>query len=318
MDMLHIAGLTKRFGEKEVLKGLDLSVSEQSIFGFIGKNGAGKTTTMKTILGLLKADSGEIRVAGEKVVYGQTATNQYIGYLPDVPEFYSFMTPKEYLAFCGDITGLDKKESKKRSEELLELVGLGGEKHRIKGFSRGMKQRLGIAQALLNQPKLLICDEPTSALDLVGRKEILDILLAVKEQTTVLFSTHILSDVERICTDVAFLNDGVVSIQGKLADIKTRYRSEEYHLETETEADKRMILQKFLNLRNVGGNQLRFSDKEYDVFELLRFVTENRIALLKLERVEPTLEALFMRNVATAHFIGNVDSEYPFDAYKMK
>ena len=318
MDMLHIAGLTKRFGEKEVLKGLDLSVSEQSIFGFIGKNGAGKTTTMKTILGLLKADSGEIRVAGEKVVYGQTATNQYIGYLPDVPEFYSFMTPKEYLAFCGDITGLDKKESKKRSEELLELVGLGGEKHRIKGFSRGMKQRLGIAQALLNQPKLLICDEPTSALDPVGRKEILDILLAVKEQTTVLFSTHILSDVERICTDVAFLNDGVVSIQGKLADIKTRYRSEEYHLETETEADKRMILQKFLNLRNVGGNQLRFSDKEYDVFELLRFVTENRIALLKLERVEPTLEALFMRNVATAHFIGNVDSEYPFDAYKMK
>ena len=318
MDMLHIAGLTKRFGEKEVLKGLDLSVSEQSIFGFIGKNGAGKTTTMKTILGLLKADSGEIRVAGEKVVYGQTATNQYIGYLPDVPEFYSFMTPKEYLAFCGDITGLDKKESKKRSEELLELVGLGGEKHRIKGFSRGMKQRLGIAQALLNQPKLLICDEPTSALDPVGRKEILDILLAVKEQITVLFSTHILSDVERICTDVAFLNDGVVSIQGKLADIKTRYRSEEYHLETETEADKRMILQKFLNLRNVGGNQLRFSDKEYDVFELLRFVTENRIALLKLERVEPTLEALFMRNVATAHFIGNVDSEYPFDAYKMK
>ena len=114
----------------------------------------------------------------------------------------------------------------------MELVGLGNETRHIKGFSRGMKQRLGIAQALLNRPKLLICDEPTSALDPVGRKEILDILLAIREQTTVLFSTHILSDVERICTDVAFLNNGVVGVQGKLSDIKTRYRSEEYQLET--------------------------------------------------------------------------------------
>ena len=294
MDMLHIIGLTKRFGEKEVLKGLDLSVPEQSIFGFIGKNGAGKTTTMKTVLGLLKADSGEIRVAGEKVVYGQTATNRYIGYLPDVPEFYSFMTASEYLAFCGDITGLDKKESRKRSSELLELVGLAGEKHRIKGFSRGMKQRLGIAQALLNQPKLLICDEPTSALDPVGRKEILDILLAVKEQTTVLFSTHILSDVERICTDIAFLNNGVVSMQGTLAEIKTKYRREEYCLETEWDGDKLRMLQAFPAMQSMERNQICFNEKDYNVFEILQFVTENRLALLKLERIEPTLESLFM------------------------
>ena len=205
MDMLKITGLYKHFGDKEVLKGLDLTVPEGSIFGFIGKNGAGKTTTMKTVLGLLKADSGEIEVAGERVVYGQTATNRYIGYLPDVPEFYSFMNASEYLAFCGEITGMDRAEIAARSSELLELVGLQNEKHRIRGFSRGMKQRLGIAQALLNRPRLLICDEPTSALDPVGRKEILDILLAVRKQTTVLFSTHILSDVERICTDVALL-----------------------------------------------------------------------------------------------------------------
>lgn len=198
MDMLAITNLQKRFGDKSVLKGLDLSVPEHSVFGFIGKNGAGKTTTMKTILGLLKADGGEILVSGEKVVYGQTATNRHIGYLPDVPEFYPFMTAPEYLSFCGEITGMSRIEIKSRSNELLKLVGLGNEKHRIKGFSRGMKQRLGIAQALLNRPKLLICDEPTSALDPVGRKEILDILMAVREQTTVLFSTHILSDVERM------------------------------------------------------------------------------------------------------------------------
>jgi len=240
MEMLQIAGLYKRFGDKKVLSGLDLAVPEHSIFGFIGKNGSGKTTTMKTVLGLLKADAGEILVNGEKVVYGQTSTNQYIGYLPDVPEFYPFMTAPEYLRFCGEISGMKKSENANRCKELLELVGLADETHRIKGFSRGMKQRLGIAQALLNRPKLLICDEPTSALDPVGRKEILDILLAVREQTTVLFSTHILSDVERICTDVAFLDNGVIGIQGKLTDIKAKY------------------------------------------------------SLLKMERVEPTLESLFM------------------------
>ena len=195
MEMLRITDLHKKFGDKEVLRGLNLSVPAHSIYGFIGKNGAGKTTTMKTVLGLLKADSGEIAVNGEPVVYGQTATNRHIGYLPDVPEFYSFMTASEYLCFCGEITGMSRAEPDGRTKELLSLVGLSDEKHRIKGFSRGMKQRLGIAQALLSRPKLLICDEPTSALDPVGRKEILDILLAIKDQTTVLFSTHILSDV---------------------------------------------------------------------------------------------------------------------------
>ena len=294
MDMLRITDLHKRFGDKEVLRGLNLTVPEHSIYGFIGKNGAGKTTTMKTVLGLLKADSGEIIVNGEKVVYGQTSTNQYIGYLPDVPEFYPFMTALEYLRFCGEITGMKKAECDARLKELLELVGLGDEKHRIKGFSRGMKQRLGIAQALLNSPKLLICDEPTSALDPVGRKEILDILLTVREQTTVLFSTHILSDVERICTDVAFLNNGVVETQGKLSDIKTKYRSEEYLLETGNDADMRKLIKAFPAMKQIVGNQLTFYESVLSAFEVLRFVSDQHIALLKFERVEPTLESLFM------------------------
>ena len=294
MEMLRIEGLYKRFGDKQVLNGLHLSVPEHSIFGFIGKNGAGKTTTMKTVLGLLKADAGEITVNGEKAVYGETATNRYIGYLPDVPAFYPFMTALEYLRFCGEISGMERSENEARCKELLELVGLGDEKHRIKGFSRGMKQRLGIAQALLNRPKLLICDEPTSALDPVGRKEILDILLAVREQTTVLFSTHILSDVERICTDVAFLNQGVIEMQGKLSEIKTKFRSEEYHLETENFAQAQALLQAFPKLKPIGKNQLAFFESEELFFDLLRFVAEKRITLLKLERKEPTLETLFM------------------------
>lgn len=297
MDMLSITNVKKSFGDKNVLKGLDLQVPEQSIFGFIGQNGAGKTTTMKMVLGLLKPDEGEITVAGEKVVYGQTATNRHIGYLPDVPEYYSFMTPMEYLIFCGEITGMKKAELVARSKELLELVGLGEEKHRIKGFSRGMKQRLGIAQALLNRPKLLICDEPTSALDPVGRKEILDILLAVREQTTVLFSTHILSDVERICTDVAFLNDGKVYMQGKLADIKAKYRTEEYLVETEREGDLLLLSERFPHCKKQGRNQLIFIENESCLHDLLGFVTERKIPVLKIERVEPTLESLFMEVV---------------------
>ena len=295
--MLQIERLEKRFGEKEVLKGLTLTVPDNSVFGFIGKNGAGKTTAMKTVLGLLKADSGEIYVAGEKVVYGQTPTNRFVGYLPDVPEFYSFMTAAEYLAFCGEITGMESAEIKKRSGELLELVGLSDEKHRIKGFSRGMKQRLGIAQALLGKPKLLICDEPTSALDPVGRKEILDVLSTAREETTVLFSTHILSDVERICTDVAFLNNGTADLQGKLSDIKSKYRSEEYLLETGDEASLQLLLKSFAGMRRTGENRLAFRETESSFFDVLSFVAEMKIPLLKAERVEPTLESLFMEVV---------------------
>lgn len=295
MNMLHISNLHKRFGDKSVLNGLELAVPEHSIFGFIGKNGAGKTTTMKLILGLLEADSGEILVNGESVVFGQTTTNRHIGYLPDVPEFYSFMTAQEYLQFCGEITGLQRSELVTRSKELLKLVGLQAEPHRIKGFSRGMKQRLGIAQALLNRPKFLICDEPTSALDPIGRKEILDILLAVREQTTVLFSTHILSDVERICTDVAFLDHGVVEVQGKLSDIKRKYSSKEYLLEVATNADIYVLQQAFPNLSKTGKNQLTFREHDCIEFELLRFVADKQISLLKFERKEPTLESLFMK-----------------------
>lgn len=294
MDMLHIKGLKKSFGDKEVLKGLDLSVPEHSIFGFIGKNGSGKTTTMKTVLGILNADAGEITVNGERVTYGQTATNRHIGYLPDVPEFYSFMTAEEYLRFCGEITGMDRRQNAERSHELLHLVGLSEEKHRIKGYSRGMKQRLGIAQALLGSPKLLICDEPTSALDPVGRKEILDILLMVKEQTTVLFSTHILADVERICTNVAFLHDGKAEIQGTLSDIKTKYRRDEYAIETENDKDARMLRDAFSETKPISQNQLVFCESDKTLFDLLRFVTEKHIHLIKLERMEPTLESLFM------------------------
>lgn len=294
MDVLTIQNLKKNFGSKEVLCGLDLSVPEHSIYGFIGRNGAGKTTTMKAVLGLLKPDSGEIYVMGEKVHFGQTGTNRYIGYLPDVPEFYSYMAPLEYLNFCGNISGMNKADAAQRSKTLLELVGLGKERRRIKGFSRGMKQRLGIAQALLNRPKLLICDEPTSALDPAGRKEILDILLAVREQTTVLFSTHILSDVERICTEAAFLQDGKIAMQGSIAKLRSQRPSDGFVVETQQKAAAETLLNAFGDLKRTKPNALVFHGSEARFFAIMQYVAENRIPVQKIERIEPTLESLFL------------------------
>ncbi len=298
MDMLHITGLCKSFGDKEVLQGVDLAVPEHSIFGFIGKNGSGKTTTMKTVLGLLKPDAGEITVNGERVTFGENNTNKYIGYLPDVPEFYSFMTAEEYLRFCAEITDMSREEIDARVSELLTLVGLADEKHRIRGYSRGMKQRLGIAQALLNRPKLLICDEPTSALDPVGRKEILDILTSVREQTTVLFSTHILSDVERICTDVAFLNGGVIEMQGKLADIKANSRGNEYQIETEGEGCIEKLCGAFDKMKATDKNKAVFYESDYALADVLRFVADAEIPIIRIERAELDLEDLFMEVTA--------------------
>lgn len=294
MAVLTIQNLKKNFGSKEVLCGLDMSVPEHSIFGFIGKNGAGKTTTMKAILGLLKADSGEIYIMGEKVHFGQNNTNRHIGYLPDVPEFYSYMTPLEYLALCGEVCGMNKADIVARSKELLELVGLGPENRRIKGFSRGMKQRLGIAQALLNRPKLLICDEPTSALDPAGRKEILDILFAAREQTTVLFSTHILSDVERICTEVAFLNDGKIAMQGTIAELRNKRASDGFIVETSKKEDADTLKKLFSHFQHSEKTTLVFHGSEERFFAVMQYIAENRISVQRIERIEPTLESLFL------------------------
>ena len=248
---------------------------------------------MKIILGLLKPDNGKVYVNGEEVSYGYTNTNKYIGFLPDVPEFYFFMSAEEFLRFCAEITEIKKEEINNRIKEVLTLVGLENEKHKIKGFSRGMKQRLGIAQALLNKPKLLICDEPTSALDPIGRKEILDILKSVSSETTVLFSTHILSDVERICTDVAIINDGVIEICGKLNEIKNINPKEEIVLEVENINDQKKLLEEFSFMVN-KDNKLVFLANDNTLYDVLDFISKNKISLTKLEKLEPTLESLFM------------------------
>ena len=304
MNVLEITGLKKKFGSHQVLDGLSIAVPEHSVFGFLGKNGAGKTTTMKIVLGLLQSDGGEVRVLGEKSVYGENAANRFIGYLPDVPEFYSYMTPVEYLRLCGQITGMKEKQIRLKTEELLELVGLKGVKKRIGGFSRGMKQRLGIAQALFNEPKLLICDEPTSALDPVGRREVLDIMEQVKDKTTVIFSTHVLTDVERICDRVAVLNNGKTVMEGRLDEIREMYRKNALLIEFERKESLQRFthepaFNKLLASSRQEGSQIiiEAADIEQAESELIRGLNETQIMPSRLEILEPSLEGLFMEAI---------------------
>lgn len=304
MDILELNHVSKKFGENKVIKDLSFRVPEHSVFGFIGKNGAGKTTAMKMILGFLNPDAGEIKVCGEKVSYGNTKTNRYIGYLPDVPEFYSYMSPKEYLRLCGEITGLKKELIKERSQELLAMVGLDQADRKIRGFSRGMKQRLGIAQALLNEPRLLICDEPTSALDPVGRKEILDILSKARERTTIVFSTHILSDVERICDSIGILNQGKICLQGTVEEIKNKYRSDTIQIEVGQGTQPEVLSSGLTKLpcvrdTSMDGNKVNVrmtGGMEYSKV-ILKYLAEKDISVLRYEIMEPSLENVFLEVV---------------------
>lgn len=305
MNVVEIDELSMSFGLHQVLDHVNLEVPEHTVYGFLGENGAGKSTTMKLILGLLRPDRGKIRVLGETVRYGKTKTNRAVGFLPDVPEFYGYMRPEEYLVLCGELSGMDLQSAKKQSHELLEMVGLEKEKKKIRGFSRGMKQRLGIAQALMGSPKLLICDEPTSALDPVGRREILEILERIKDRTTVLFSTHILSDAERICDRTAVLHKGRIVMEGEIRRLKEQHQRKGVRISFYKKEQE----EKFLRLSGQYGWTIK---KEYDndptilcefskeaagQRELLELLLEHSLFPEKMEKIEPTLESLFLEAV---------------------
>lgn len=222
MSILKLIHINKKFDHKVILQDASYCFETGKIYGFIGPNGSGKTTTIKMILGLLRLDSGQILVNDLPVTYGETPTNKFIGYLSDVPEYYHYMNAREYLTLCAKITSIKRDEVNQRVTDLLNEVGLDDSNIRITKYSRGMKQRLGIAQALIHNPEILICDEPTSALDPKGRQEILDILERIKHRTTVIFSTHILTDIERICDEVIVLaNNKITNINTFKLDSET-------------------------------------------------------------------------------------------------
>lgn len=234
---IEIRGLRKVFGSHVALDRVDLTVPQGSVFGFLGPNGAGKTTTLRILTGQARPTSGTVTVLGADAPTADDDVRARIGFLPDVPGFYEWMTAREFLEFAGRLFGLSGAALRSRADVLLDLAGLTGVTTPLGGFSRGMRQRLGVAQALVNAPELLMLDEPTSALDPMGRKELLDMLASLRGRTTVFFSTHILADVERVCDTVAILDHGRVVAQAPIDELRSRYGASKVVVEVTDGAD---------------------------------------------------------------------------------
>ena len=223
MKIVEVNSLSKSFGSHTAIHNLSFSIEEGSCTALIGPNGAGKTTTLEMIAGLLDPTNGSIAFLGNE---GSDYRKQ-IGYLPQQPVFFPWMNALEYLQFMGELSGIPKKKVSDQANELLQTVGISdAKKRKIGEYSGGMKQRLGIAQALIHEPRLLILDEPVSALDPVGRREVLEMMKQLKEKMTILFSTHILHDAEEVCDDVIMIHKGKLAISGPFTDLRRKHQQD--------------------------------------------------------------------------------------------
>jgi len=307
MVAVRIEELRKVFGTFQALDGLNLTVEEGTVFGFLGPNGAGKTTTIRILTGLAHASSGRAWVIGKEVPVNGHEIAHHIGYLPEEPAFYPWMKPGEFLDYVGRIFDLSASERSTRVKELLALAGLEeAAKRRIGGFSRGMRQRLGLAQALFNRPEVLFLDEPTSALDPVGRKEVLEFIEQLRGQCTVFMSTHILADVERVCDTVGIINRGKLVTAAPRDALLTQYAIPAFEVEVDTQFrtelnrwSEALGKQSWVKTIVVDGLVARVivSDVEVAKRELLASITQAGLILTRYEIVRPSLEDVFLQLV---------------------
>ncbi len=301
---IRCENLTKVYGDVVALDHLDLAVPYGSIFGFLGRNGAGKTTTIRLLTGLAHSTEGSAWVGGQETTNGDTAARERFGYLPQEPAFYGWMTPVEYLDYAARLFGLSATARKQRVRETLELVDLqDAARRRISGFSGGMKQRLGIAQALIHQPKVLFLDEPTSALDPAGRYEVLDMIAGLRGSVTVFLSSHILVDVERICDTIAVIHQGRLVKIAEKDDLLAQYAVNAVVLEFEKPQPDQIqtLIRQLSGLQWVeriqqeqNGLRVLVSDVEQGKKELALMVVRNNLVLNRYEWVRPSLEEIFL------------------------
>jgi ABC-2 type transport system ATP-binding protein len=305
--------LCKVFGTVLALDGLNLSVEEGTVFGFLGPNGAGKTTTIRILTGLAHATSGQAWVFGKEVTENRREIAQQIGFLPEEPAFYPWMTPREFLDYVGRVFGLPTIVRSARTKELLSLAGLEeSAKRRIGGFSRGMRQRLALAQALVNHPKVLFLDEPASALDPVGRKEVLDFIEQLRGQCTVFMSTHILADVERVCDTVGIINRGKLVTAAPREALLAQYAIPAFELEVDGQTEATLIpwsegLKQESWVKNISLEGLVARVIVNDIAtakrELLASIIQAGLILTRYEVVRPSLENVFL------HLVGQEEGQ---------
>jgi ABC-2 type transport system ATP-binding protein len=300
MSLIQISGLKKSFQGNEVIKGIDFNLEKGKCIALLGPNGAGKTTTLRMLSGLMKPTEGSIHFSGAKA---DDDIRHLIGYLPQFPVFYDWMSGSEFLIYVGRLAGLTNKEAKDRSLELLNLVGISDARNRKIGkYSGGMKQRLGIAQAIIHRPQLVMLDEPVSALDPFGRREVLELLEGLKKETTILFSTHILNDAEEVCDEILFLHNGKIVEAGTMDDLRDRHQQAKIDLFFRKKTEEIIsVLKKHPITKSLleEGNKISVfvEDIESARQALLREVLEKNWELDKFEISSMNLEDVFMKVV---------------------
>jgi len=306
--VISIEGLSKSFGEVHALKSLDLRVPQKSIFAFLGPNGAGKTTTIKLLLGLLKPTSGGGKILGMDILRDSVDIRAKIGYLPQDARFYEHMTARQMLAYtAGFFYAGPKSEIDKRVNEMLELVGLEGKADRpIKGFSGGERQRLGIAQAEINYPDLLILDEPAASLDPQGRRDVLEVMSRIRKYATIFYCTHILDDVQRVSDQVAIVNQGELITQAPIEELLAGTDDVTYSvtLKGDTQSAYAQVTQQpwvtGIEVSNTGEQtawQVSVTDKAAAEDQLMSLLVSNGLKVSNFSRKEQNLEDVFINIV---------------------
>lgn len=306
-NAIECMGLTRRYGAVTALDNLRLGVPQGAIFGLLGPNGAGKTTLVRLLTGLARPSAGGATVAGYDIATGGVALRRRISVLEQQPNYYTWMKGRELLMFTGQLFGLRGAELRQRVEQTLETTGLTEAANRsIGGYSGGMRQRLGLAQALINRPEVLFLDEPASALDPAGRYEILQGIAELRGQATVFMSTHILGDVERICDHVAILDRGKLVVAATVTDLQERYARPTYEIELEPhQAEGLARLEELLRAapwaegvtRRHDTLRVGVRDTHAASLALAPLCAQAGVALARLERGRPSLEEIFLRLV---------------------
>ena len=302
-QVLSVRALAKTFRigffrkRVEAVRGVDFEVRRGEIFGILGPNGAGKTTTIKMALRLIFPTAGEVRLFGEKEP-GPDVMRR-LGYLPESPYVYQYLRAHEFLDLCGRLVGLDASARKKRSDEMIEKVGLAHATDRPIGrFSKGMLQRIGLAQALLHDPELLILDEPMSGLDPIGRKEVRDLILAEHRRgKTIVFTSHILSDVEMLCDRVAIVHRGKVSAYGALGELlRPEVRRTEVELEGASDALREELEAMGCHVTRRERRDTVVIDGDEGARRVLEATLRTSARVVALHEQRETLEDLFLRD----------------------
>lgn len=299
MNTIEASSLTKSYGERTAISGLSLSVEEGDIFGFLGPNGAGKTTTIRIFTGLLEADSGEARVAGIDVAKYPGAVKRAVGVLPESQGYYGWMTGKEYLSYFAELYGVPN--AGRRAKELLKDVGLGDRGNSmIGGYSRGMRQRLGIARAMVHHPKVLFLDEPSLGLDPRGQREINGLIrrLSREEGVTVFLCSHLLSEIEDLCTRYAIVSEGSLIAEGDQSELEARLgKKQRLKLEV-SDPERSLDLARCINgieSARLQGTLLLAEPKTGEVAAtLLRLLVGEDIRVYSMQRFTPSLEEIFL------------------------